>query len=702
MYEIYSWFRENYFNQIDIDLLDGSKEYKNKIRDTTNYPLKRMMAFIQLKYSLTMKTSGYTYVTFRLDNKKDKKIYAVAYYLDDIPKFICLSPTFESAKGEFRDGFILYEAFKTTFEKYSKKLNTIEESIMENLSDGKFIIDYEFYPERKTSEEDLTLLSLQLLIGSIYLILYKKQQDQLQVHTDKMYVQMLKEIYEEKSDGSALSTDIYNDFFKGGLERPYGQKLIPMNVGEAIKINNIQYATWRELFISYAASDMIINSISPTFAIAANWSYIEGANQYMFDNEIIKDRYIQNKEIIEMVNGLKQLYKESEAVDNINDSRESIYNTICQLNLNKLLSDVAIVRIDEFADVTVGTLARTIKNAKVLPPKCKMFMNDIRFFDKIIFDLMYGCHVLHKRVGAIHLDLHLNNMTIMEVDSSFYERKEKEYKYTKDKKYNTAFIVDGQCETYIFPFDGYYGTIIDFSDSVLSRKFLEFTSKYVTFDSFENIIDREKEYILSKLSTYSYVKKHKDKVKGAIISKYEDMFKAISAIDFVSITKNIKGMFINLLKDEVSDTIMKRINQLEDESLEYLLSSVQNVVDNEGRDIEYAGDVLLKKFFSKYLYHKSNLDIDLYEVYNFNAKWNYSGVEYENYPPWAKRDLLIKKFGKSAVDKVFGDTALPPEIDRDVHLAFLVEKMSSEYGLNIIQTNTGSSNDCTLEEFIEE
>ena len=701
MYEIYSWFKENYFNQIEINLLDGSKEYKNRIRDTTNFPLKRMMAFIQLKYSLTMKTSGYTYVTFRLDNKRDKKIFAVAYYLKDIPKFICLSPTFDSAKGEFRDGFILYEAFINTFKKCGKELNDIEESIRNNLSNGKIIIDYEFYPKRKALDEDLTLLSLQLLVGSIYLILYKKQQDQLQVHTDKMYIQMLKEIYDDKPIGD-MSKHIYNNFFKGGMDRPYGQKLIPMNVGEAIKINNIQYATWRELFISYAASDMVINSISPTFAIAANWSYIEGANQDMFDNEIIKDRYVQNKDIVNMISSMKQLYKESESIDNINESRERIYNTICQLNLNKLLSDVAIVRIDEFADVTVGTLARTIKTAKILPPKCKKFISDIKFFDKIIFDLMYGCHVLHKRVGAIHLDLHLNNMTIMEVDSTFYERTEKEYKYVKNKKYNTAFILNGQCETYMFPFDGYYGTIIDFSDSVVSRKFLEFTCKYVTFDSFENIIDREKEYILSKLSTYSYVKKHKDKVKGAIISKYEDMFKAISAIDFVSITKNIRCMFETSLKDEVSDNIMKRICQLEDESLEYLLSSVQNVVDNEGKDIEYVGDVLLKKFFSNYLYHKSCLETDIYEVYNFNAKWNYSGVEYESYPPWAKRDLLIKKFGKSSVDKVFGDTALPPEIDRDVHLAFLVEKMSFEYGLNIIQTSTGSSHDCTFEEFIEE
>ena len=195
-----------------------------------------------------------------------------------------------------------------------------------------------------------------------------------------------------------------------------------MTVGETIKLDNIQYPTWRELFISYLVNDMVINSISPNFPIGSNWSYVEDAEEEMFDNYIIKERYKQNKNIIEMIDSLKTLYKDSEDIENIEESRSKIQNTICQLNLNKLLSNISIVIVDEFADQTIGTTIRTINNAKITPPHCKKFVTDVEFFDKIMFDLMYGCHVLHKRVGVIHFDLHLNNMTIANLDPSFYKR----------------------------------------------------------------------------------------------------------------------------------------------------------------------------------------------------------------------------------------------------------------------------------------
>ena len=303
---------------------------------------------------------------------------------------------------------------------------------------------------------------------------------------------------------------------------------------------------------------------------------------------------------------------------------------------------------------------------------------------------MYGVHVLHKRVGAIHLDLHLNNMTIMEVDDSFYkkDKSKDKYNYVEDKRYHTAFIVDGQKETYIFPFDGYYGSIIDFSDSVVSRTFLEFANKEITFDSFENIIDREKDYIFDKLSSMlSYVRKYKDKVRGAIISNYEDMFKAITAIDFVSITRNIRLMIERELIDYANSNILQRIKDLEDASLEYLLSSVQNIVDNEGKEITFAGDVLLPKFFSKYNYASIDPDLNIYEVYKYNAPWDYSGTSIDKYPPWGQKKVVEQKFGASKAEEIFGTRDHPISIDRDVHLAFLIEKMSSEYGLNVIQTS---------------
>uniref|UniRef100_A0A6C0LJD5 Protein kinase domain-containing protein n=1 Tax=viral metagenome TaxID=1070528 RepID=A0A6C0LJD5_9ZZZZ len=674
MNEFFNWLKHEYFDQIDVNTIDGSKNYKNMINDSISFPLNRMMTFINLKYTLSMKTSGYTYVPFRLNDKKTSIIFAVIYFLDDIPKFVCMSPTYISTKGEFRDGFIEYSQLEYVFNNYSKELIPIENHVRDKLSKGQILLEYEFYPESKIIDEDISMLGFKLLIGSLYLLLYKRYNNQIQIHTDKLYLEALKDI--DKIDIKNYNKDIYNFLFKGNLERPYGQKLIPLSVGEAIKINNISYSSWRELFISYATSDMVINGISPNFAISANWSYIEGADKDMFDNPPIKEKYIQNEEVIKVISKLKELYRNSENIFGMDVQREKIYDTITNLSSYKLLSNIAIARIDEFAGATIGTIPYAVKNADVMPKKYKLFLSNVTVFDKVIFDLFYACHVLHKKIGVVHLDLHLNNITILDD--------------TLVSSGHTMYILNGQQETYFFPYEGFYGTVIDFSDAVVSEKFLDFTDKYTTIDSFENIIDREKDYIFDKLSSMLlYVKKNKDKVKGKIISDYNLMFKAFSAIDFVSISKNIRMMLERDLGDYVSKDIIRRITELENISLEHLLSSIQDVVDGRNvEDVKFVGDILLPKFFEKYTYENiDNLnDIKIINIYNFNSVWRHSGVSYEQFPVWAKKDYIEKKFGKKKADEIFGRLVLPEGNERDVHLAYLIEKLSTEYGSNVIQT----------------
>ena len=682
------WMRKLYDEQIDFDLIEGSKEYTKFIKSSVYFPLNRYRAFINLKYNLAMKTSGYTYITFTIKTDESSSIYATAYYLENIPKFLCLSPTFISSKGEFRDGFIKFDQYEYVYKHHIKEITEIEEKILKKLQSGIISITYNLYPHTSdTNIDDIDMLSIRLLVCSIYLIIYKKQFNQIQVHSDKVYVNLIQEI--DKFENYKIETnDIFNRLFKGGFDRPFGQKLIPLSIGEAIKINNISYPAWKELFITYAVSDMVLNIISPTFPIGTNWTYLEGSNSDMFDNKMIKDKYKQNEDVTEIIENLQSLYKYSEGIDDMIQQREKIFETLSDLSSNKLLSNLALALVDEFASFTIGTIPRTIKNSNAIPPKYLKFVSDIHFFNKYMFDLMYGCHVLHKKIGIIHFDLHLNNMTIMDVDESFYSLEDNKYKYIKDKKYHTAFIVDDQQETYIFPFEGSYGTLIDFSDSVISKDFLKFTDQFTRFTNFEDIIDKEKEDIFNRLSTVlTYVKKYKDKVKGAIISEYDNMFKAITAIDFVFITRNIRLMLEKEIpKDLLSTEVLDRAIEMEDITLEYLLTSVQNVVDKEGKPINYVGDILLSKFFKNYKYHKKKDNINLYEIYNFKARWNYSSIIYNKFPDWAKKDIIEKKYGKSVVDQLFRDGSLPKDIERDVHLAFLIERLNSEYGTNIIQT----------------
>jgi hypothetical protein len=699
MSHIIKWMSDLYAKQIDTNIIDGSKTFKNYINEAVSFPFTRQLGFINLKYSMGMHTSGYVYTTFRSIIKGKSVIYAVVYFRDDEPKFISLSPSYESSKGEFRDSFIEYSALEYVFKHYGKELESIEETIMKALNAGKVDIDYTFYPGSKAIQRDLNMLGIRLMTAATYLIIYKKLYSQIQQHIHKVYIESISSIID--INAYTIKNDkIYHRLFNSGFERPYGQKLTPLSVGEAININDISYPTWRELFLAYATADMVLNGIAPNFPVSANWTYIEGVAESTFDNILIREKFVHNKEVVTLLNGMKDVYKNSEDMVNMEDSRDKIYDSINYITSHKLLSNIAIARIDEFAGLTLTAIPPTVRRAKVVPPHYHQILTNIAYFDKFMFDLMYAAHVLHKRVGAIHLDLHLNNMTIMNVDSSFYKLEGDTYKYQKDKKYSTAFIVDQQQETYIFPFDGYYASIIDFSDSLVSRNFIDYTGKYITHINFDDIIENEKETIFNKLSnSLSYVKRYKDKVKAAIVGKYDQMFKAITALDYVSITRNFRLMCEReldrpkLTSDErdfyIDEKILNRVQYMEEKCLEFLLESVQNVVDDEGKETQFVGDVLLRKFFKKYLYDQQQTKrSDLYEVYRYNADWKSSVALYEDFPIWAKREKVEEKLGKGAAEEMFGMRTVPINMERDIHLAFLIENLSSRYDLDIEQKSS--------------
>ena len=225
MSDVYDFMRREYNEQLSIDMVEGSKQYKFILKNAESFPLNRMLSFINLKYNLSMKTSGYTYVTFRIDNNKNKKIFAVMYLYDNEPKFVCLSPTFESSKGEFRDGFITYDIFNKGFEKFKSNLSKIEESIRNLISKGKIILDYVVYPGESLDNVELTILSLKLLIASICLVLYKKENGILQVHTDKLYIDMIKDIYGDSIKDNKLLNNIYEYFFYGNYKKSIWSKI---------------------------------------------------------------------------------------------------------------------------------------------------------------------------------------------------------------------------------------------------------------------------------------------------------------------------------------------------------------------------------------------------------------------------------------------------------------------------------------------
>ena len=192
----------------------------------------------------------------------------------------------------------------------------------------------------------------------------------------------------------------------------------------------------------------------------------------------------------------------------------------------------------------------------------------------------------------------------------------------------------------------------------------------------------------------TYVTRNKDKVKASIVRDYDLMFKVMTSIDYVHITRNIKLMFERgldkpkLADDKrafyVDDKIIKRLEYMEERSLEFMLSYLQKVVNGDIHDVPFVGDVLLPEFFKSYMYDSEKSQrLPLYEVYKYDANWNSSVVLYEDYPIWAKREKVAQKIGNTATEELFGSNELSEDSGRDIHLTFLIEAINSKYGLEV-------------------
>lgn len=681
MESLLGWLKKDYIDKVNIK--------------TTEFPLNRIKGFINLKYGLPIHQTGYTYMPFTISSSI---IYSILYWKKGEPIYACVSPTFESSKGEFRDSFCNYKQVDEVFNKYPKVLCVIEDILLEKFKAKEFDMDYGIYTgeEYDYGEKSYSNIGIKLLAISGFMTLYRLTYNQIQLHTHKTYINMLNKLLEGIDKNFIFkhykeSKDIYNIIFRNDSERPYGQKLTPLTVGEVISVGDISYKPWRELIISYAVSDMVLNYISPNFAIGSNWTYLEGVDSTMFDNMIIRHKLTINKTIEKMVDDYKRIYEESSKIEDIEVYRENLLAEINDLNKNKLLSKVALARIDENVGFTMGTIPRNIRKAEIVQPHYNNFINDIDYFNKYIFDILYGCHVLHKKLGIINFDLHLNNVTIMKA-YNFYKTKVTEtgiqsitYAKGEGEKYCTAYTIGSN--TYYFPFDGFYGSIIDFSDSIINSTFLDYTYRYGSGErqNEDEIIDKEKDEIYTKLAdSLSYVEKNKDSVKGAIISNYDNMFKVIATIDYVTFLRKLRMTFereSEVVGDKrpfkVSEPIRKKLKSMEDRSLAYMLKIIQQVTTGTGagRDaVQFPGDALIPEFFGSYTKKEENVAV--FEAWNFNLNIEHSVGIYRNFPSWAKKDYIEDKYGDEVAKEFFKDRDLVNT--KDSHIDFIMESVKIE------------------------
>lgn len=702
------WLRQEYKGSAQLISAEGGKEYHRLLgRLDSGYQAGgwlRQQYFTYLRFKWPIVPDGHVYHRFAAKTGTSF-VYAYALLSADGSNYICVSPTFDSKDGEYRSRLITLADFLAAYEDNIQPLSKIEEKILNLLSSGKLLLSVEHYP--KSSEPSRVIEEQRLPLKCMVVASLLDLGGWLQFHALPSYVQGIGELSAIDPDialmcsrTSSESPLLSASFQKGLPARDTtvgcGSKLIPLTLREVMSPWDPTYSAWRVMTVRDWASDMVLNVLCPSFAFANQWTYIDGGNEGLFENPNVKSRYRRGETAREATHNLREARRmvksDIPTVVSAADFDAHIYDAIEYAQGFLLMSNEVLYTTEENVGFTLASLPLAVTQYKYPQPEYARLVSDPAHFAKLAFDYLYGAHCLHAKLGVIHADAHTNNLTVYRFGATHTVKGGLESpKFEPIVEAPLVVYVAGprgETDTYVFPFTGTAGCVIDFSRSLIGphgaiyADLVTEQSEIVARNFMRDQVNR----ILRTLfrSAPSFTKDRQEKLKAAILANPEAVFRVLSYADFMTIGRGLVSMLDTKLEGEAAKRFKpppelrefaKRIaDTARDAMVIYMRDLVEASVDP--KSIPFAGESLLPKLFANYLFSawdtKDLRKGTLVDAYNFNNPLKWSGTDYERFPPWARLDKLEEHMGEVKITDMFPrgvkdflDSLIPtPRVDR--------------------------------------
>jgi hypothetical protein len=707
--DLAEWYASQYREAVGLDGAEGGVRFR---RFTGTFPAQapkagfpasgrqRMSNFLKLKIRYPLSPKGYACLVMNATLAAGgKSHYSYAYWRLESdsagPEYICTSPTFESRDGEYRRRFIRGEDFLGASEEASSKLAPFEEAVLAMLARGEVRLDSQVFPEEAAGviTERATNLRLPIVAFAVALALdlWEASAGFLSmVHTSPGYIKVIAGVaaawpsLAEKS--RALAADPEIEALAWGaaaaralLEVKCGQKLVPLHLREVMQVGDFNLAGWRELAVTRLVGDLVINFVAPGFPIYGQWSYLEGADDGLFENKAMKGRYATSHAAEVASRSLREARKvvRDEAERNWFASEFSghVYESIEYAQSFLVMSKVALLHTMEDVGWTLLSLPRNVRRSLRQWPAATGAFSDPDTAARHIFEYVYGAHCLHDKVGIAHTDLHGNNLTFFMWGTNDRQAEvgdqRTEPPYYQDPV--VAFVTGprGEADTYIFPAAGDSGCIIDFSRCILGPGFRPRLEEGRPPQYAAHFYRDQAGRVLRALARYApdYVTRHQDAIKAAVLAKFEAVFPVLCAVDFLAIGSTVGEMLAEQATHvdeeevrpfQVAAEAIGLARRLEDASRAVLIEGLHRLVSG-GPAAPLPGRALLEKVFGEWQFARWAArepgrvrTTQLVDAYNFNNELRYSGSDYAKYPPWGRLDEIERHLGEYRLADLFG------------------------------------------------
>ena len=752
-----TWIFETYKGILKLDKIEGGKAYKKfmdgfKQKTFILSGVTRIQSYHTIKYGFPTRHAGYISATFyiSLPNSKNVEDVNIGYCLwqrniegyavktevqetiygsgavtggaDDVevvheysePEYLCMSPTYESKDGEYHHNLIWYKQFEEEYAKITELVGELELLVLNAIKEGDIGIKVKFYPDDTQHDEhgpmqfvDDHRLGIKALIA-YFVSSYIHGYTFYQVHTVQSQVDLFDGLYKIfKPFCKKYLLDYVNrkkmymfvhGFSNVMLRAQSGLKMIPLTVKEVQVEDDINYAPWRELYITAKASSLLSNIVTPGVPIFGNWTYLNGVNHEFLSNTSMKQKYLRSNKSIAMKEGLNDARGIAGAIPGDDDEfvrlDKYMYDSIDYIQESIELSNIVLCMVVEHTGFTMGSqFNQVINNSLVFDQRLASAFSNKHYQLKTLFELCYTANALHTKSGIVHGDLHINNMTILEKESveDILDMKGNAVKNGYDIKNPTiAYIVSskGEIDTYLFPYNGLYPIIIDYSRSILGESARAEIVERHGGPYAEGFYRSQVNRALRTFNKYlpKYTQKNQTAMKGLLYTNFEDMFKLLACVDFMSIGRNMslywkdcknhKRIPMNVRTIPICEDGIKIGKLIENWALEHMMMGLSELVGTKGKTtktIYFPGPIIMRKAFKHYSYlewangkyeHEFKLqDATLTDVYTTANDIIYDGMEYEKFPPFNKMDMLSKKLTGMPIGAVSNGRGFQPFID---------------------------------------
>jgi hypothetical protein len=486
-------------------------------------------------------------------------------------KFICSSPTYTSADGEYRHRIIPYSQLRAIQNRFRNVFDIVEQYILSQMEKGKLEFNTVImYPKVFDGNEKILeqYIDTHRLPVYIYILawLYDFHHIHIQIIANHINPAYCAIIYQKS--GIQVYEAVVNEL-KGmkieyarmlgtisfytpdamtthGLE--VGQKIFTLTKNEFIHTGNIMYSVWREFYFAHLCSDLVANFVTPNFPIMNRYFYIQNSDSAIFDNPSQHEKYEQAG----IAKGISELLSEVDKLNFVERKKSNNYinskffqlshkigkaNTFAQNNIQ--LIDISLCLTMEHTWRTIRDIFPLAANSPI-KEILQRFLTDYGIFRGGIFGFLYSFYAANSKVGIIHADMHLNNATLHVFPRALQD----------PENSNTVYIVNdnGRPKPYAFRFNKVYPTIIDMSRAITNNvKLLEqdfgkrFTEMYMK--------DQNQRVMRSILNYFPIaMERHKDKVEELVRNNFDLMFRLLTLVDPYAICKNLEVLFEHEVK----------------------------------------------------------------------------------------------------------------------------------------------------------